>query len=150
MAEAAHPSTSSYRGVHWDRGKGKFRAEIEVNTRRYKLGWWLDDLAAAQAYDLACEQLNVPERRNFGAHQVYDDLTLLRSRMSGCPKCRGVGQTGGEFHPKGGPGSHGRFIKLGQWRECQHCNGAGYLIDESKVGVERKIEECGKTATTRA
>lgn len=126
-------TTSLYRGVHWDKQKRKWRAEIEVNLSRYKLGWWHDDRDAALAYDVACERLGVPERRNFGAHPVYDELSLLRSRMSVCPTCRGAGQTGGEFHPPGVAGSHGRFIRLGRWRECERCAGAGYLVDGQAV-----------------
>jgi hypothetical protein len=125
--------TSIYRGVHWDRRKGRYRAEIEVRTKRYKLGWWNDDRDAALAYDVACERLGVPERRNFGAHPVYDELTLLRSRMGVCPTCRGACQTGGEFHPPGVAGSHGRFVRLGRWRECETCAGAGYLVDGRSV-----------------
>lgn len=65
MGDARPTKTSSFRGVHWDRSKGKFRAEIEVKGKRYKLKWHTDDRDAAQAYDLACERLGVPERRNF-------------------------------------------------------------------------------------
>lgn len=126
-------TTSIYRGVHWDRSKGKYRAEIEVGTRRFKLGWWRDDRDAALAYDIACERLGVPDRRNFGAHPVYDELSLLRSRMSVCPTCRGACQIGGEFHPPGVAGSHGRFVRLGRWRECESCAGAGYLVDGRPV-----------------
>jgi hypothetical protein len=125
--------SSIYRGVSWDRGTGVrstrlYRAEITVRGQRYKLGRWRDERDAARAYDLACEQLGVPERRNFGAHKPYDDLTLLRAGMRVCRRCRGVGLIGGEFHPRGGPGSHGRFLKLGRWRECGECGGAGYLL----------------------
>jgi hypothetical protein len=126
-------TTSIYRGVHWDRGKQKYRAEIEVRTRRYKLGWWHNDRDAAHAYDLACECLGVPERRNFGAHPVYDEFALLRACMRTCPKCRGACLVGGEFFPQGVAGSHGRFIRLGKWRECERCGGSGYLISEASL-----------------
>ncbi|MGB9178983.1 MAG: hypothetical protein WCB68_07015, partial [Pyrinomonadaceae bacterium] len=122
--------TSIYRGVHWDRGKEKFRAEIEVRARRYKLGWWHDDCDAAHAYDLACERLGVPERRNFGAHPVYDEFTLLRARMRVCGHCRGVGLLGGEFNVKVGTNLNSKFIRFGKWRECETCAGAGYLLNE--------------------
>lgn len=126
--------TSIYRGVHWDWGQKRWRAAIEVRGQRYKLGWWHDDKDAALAYDLACERLDVPERRNFGAHKLYDDLTLLRARMQACKTCRGVGTIGGEFHPRGGgAGSRGRFIKLGRWRTCEDCAGAGYLLSAEPV-----------------
>jgi Zn-finger nucleic acid-binding protein len=120
--------TSIYRGVWWDRGKGKFRAEIVVRGKRYKLGWWRDDRDASHAYDLACERLGVPERRNFGAHPVYDELTLLRARMRECAHCRGVGLLGGEFNLKAGVNSNSKFIRFGKWRECESCGGAGYVI----------------------
>lgn len=121
--------TSPFRGVWWDRHSGKFRAEIEVRGRRYRLSKWHDDRDAALAYDAAAEALGVPERRNFGAHPVYDELRLLRSRMRRCGHCRGAGQIGGEFHPPGVAGSHGRFVRLGRWRQCEKCAGAGYFVD---------------------
>lgn len=65
MKDSRPTKTSGFRGVHWDRGKRKFRAEIEVRGVRYKLKWHADDRDAARAYDLACERLGVPERRNF-------------------------------------------------------------------------------------
>ena len=102
-----------------------------MRGERHKLGWWSDDRDAAHAYDAACERLGVPERRNFGAHQLYDDLTLLRARMNTCHLCRGVGMIGGEFFPRGVSGSYGRFVKLGKWRTCDTCDGAGYLINGS-------------------
>jgi hypothetical protein len=133
--------TSIYRGVWWDPRKKRFRAEIEVGGQRHKLGWWHDDRDAARAYDLACEQFDVPERRNFGAHKLYDDLTLLRARMKLCRVCKGVGMIGGEFNLKNGPGGHSRFIKLGQWRECENCRGAGYLIGGEPVELTDLISE---------
>jgi hypothetical protein len=97
---------------------------------------------------VACERLGVPERRNFGAHPVYTELHLLRACMSLCRVCRGAGQVGGEFYPQGVSGSYGRFVRLGRWRECKTCAGAGYLVDGKPVVVPSAIPEgaCAETA----
>ena len=77
---------------------------------------------------------NVASGTPYTPTNVYDELTLLRSQMSVCPTCRGACQTGGEFHPPGVAGSHGRFVRLGRWRECERC--AGLWVE---VGAFEKI-----------
>ncbi len=41
--------TSRYRGVYWDRDTGRWRAEVQFRGRRYKLGRFTEEQAAAEA-----------------------------------------------------------------------------------------------------
>lgn len=58
--------TSPFRGVHWCADKKRWRAEIEVSSRRRKLGRHATEILAALAYDAAAIRAGVPERCNFG------------------------------------------------------------------------------------
>jgi hypothetical protein len=138
--------TSPFRGVHWDWERQRYRAEIEVRNRRYKLGWHADDRDAALAYDAACETLGVPERRNFGAHPLYTEYQLLRSRTRECNHCRGLGMLGGEFNMKAGAGSHCRFIRLGPVRQCESCRGAGYIVLPGSEGEYERTNDASSQA----
>lgn len=55
---------STYRGVHWCKFKCRWCAEIEVNAKRHKLGRFIVESYAANAYDDAAVRLGVPERCN--------------------------------------------------------------------------------------
>lgn len=61
---------SKYKGVHWPKGKGKWRASITFNKKRYYLGWFYSEIDAAKAYDKKaielCKEfaeLNFPNER---------------------------------------------------------------------------------------
>ena len=45
--------SSVYKGVHWHKSGGKWRAQIRLAGRRYHLGYFTDEIAAARAYDSA-------------------------------------------------------------------------------------------------
>lgn len=45
--------TSIFRGVHWNSKSRKWISSISVNSRSHYLGIFDDELAAAQAYDIA-------------------------------------------------------------------------------------------------
>lgn len=62
--EFQKPKTSVFRGVYWCSSKNKWRAEIEVNGLKFKLGRHELEINAARAYDTACIKFNVPERCN--------------------------------------------------------------------------------------
>ena len=123
-------STSPFRGVHWDRYHECWSVEIEVARKRFKLGRFDDERDAARAYDIAAEFLGVPERRNFGAH---DDYTHSK-RVRPCYKCKGLGLVGGEYQVSAGMNHHMKFItRIGQWKDCPQCEGAGYFIQDLLV-----------------
>ena len=42
---------SQYRGVSWSKGKGMWRACITIDVRTVHLGYFADEVKAAQAYD---------------------------------------------------------------------------------------------------
>ena len=46
-------STTGLKGVHWDKGHGKFRAQIKVNGKRKRQGRFASKYDAARAYDVA-------------------------------------------------------------------------------------------------
>lgn len=45
------PTSSGYRGVHFDRQSGKWKAQIQVNKAKIFLGYYTSELDAARAYD---------------------------------------------------------------------------------------------------
>lgn len=48
-------NTSKYKGVTFNKAKGKWMAQIMVNGRNIYLGLFDDAIQAAEAYDLACK-----------------------------------------------------------------------------------------------
>jgi hypothetical protein len=53
-ANSAKRSRSSrFKGVHWDRDRGKWFAQIKVNNKAHALGRYADEEQAARAYDAA-------------------------------------------------------------------------------------------------
>ena len=55
--------TSSYIGVHWHRGAGKWVAQISINCKRTHLGYFDSQEAAARKYDERAQELG--RQRNF-------------------------------------------------------------------------------------
>lgn len=51
-------NTSGYRGVYWDRRNKKWRAQIGVNGKQRRLGYFSSALEAASAYDEAALELH--------------------------------------------------------------------------------------------
>jgi hypothetical protein len=49
--------TSEYKGVHWCKGRNKFRANIYLNKKAIHLGYFHDEIAAAKAYDEKAREL---------------------------------------------------------------------------------------------
>ncbi len=45
--------SSRFKGVHWYKRVGKWRANIEVDGRKYALGYFDDEIEAARAYNVA-------------------------------------------------------------------------------------------------
>jgi hypothetical protein len=45
------PTTSQYKGVHWDKKVGKWRAKITTNGKCISLGFFANEDEAARAYD---------------------------------------------------------------------------------------------------
>ena len=51
MAAGNKNTTSKYKGVHWDRAKEKWVAQIRVKMIPHHLGRFVDEVEAAKAYD---------------------------------------------------------------------------------------------------
>ena len=54
-----HNNTSGYKGVHWNKGRGKWQANIKVNDKRRYLGSFDTPEDAAEAYKSASERLHL-------------------------------------------------------------------------------------------
>ncbi len=50
-------ASSIYKGVCWDRSLGKWKAQIQINSRRESLGLFTNEKEAAQAYDEKAKEL---------------------------------------------------------------------------------------------
>lgn len=123
-ARAKKKKTSSYRGVCWSELEQGWRAVIEVDRVRYRLGVFKSEKDAALAFDAAAEALNVPQRRNFGAHDPYPDVVV-------CGRCAGLGRLTGEHLRKRRDG--GTYIaRMGPGKDCPTCGGSGYFLKEQK------------------
>lgn len=48
--------TSTFKGVSWSWRQRRWRAQISVNRRKIYLGYFLDEVEAAMAYDAAAKQ----------------------------------------------------------------------------------------------
>jgi hypothetical protein len=71
-------NTSGWKGVSWDTGRGRWRAQIAVDGRRIFLGRFDDPVEAARVYDEAAV-------RYFGefAHLNFPDTSLSDVRRRG-------------------------------------------------------------------
>lgn len=47
---------SKYKGVSWDKGRGKWRASLKINNKSISLGRFTDEIEAAKAYDAAAKK----------------------------------------------------------------------------------------------
>jgi hypothetical protein len=65
------PPTCFYKGVSWVEATGKYRACISPNGERIHLGYFMDPVEAAKAYDRAAAEHYEVCRLNF-AHQEED------------------------------------------------------------------------------
>lgn len=48
---------SNYRGVHWDKERSKWKAQLKFNGKHYNLGRFATELEAAIAYDVKAKEL---------------------------------------------------------------------------------------------
>jgi AP2 domain len=49
--------SSAFRGVSWDKRKGKWEAKIGIQGKRMKIGYFNSEKAAAHAYDAAARRI---------------------------------------------------------------------------------------------
>jgi len=63
------PKTSKFKGVSWETRKRRWRACIQADDKQVHLGYFSDELRAAEAYDCAA-------RKSFG---IYAQLNLPNS-----------------------------------------------------------------------
>ena len=66
------PCSSKYLGVFWDKEKKKWRASITLNRKGYNLGRFSSELAAAERYNEAAQEL-------FGEFANLNDLSEKRA-----------------------------------------------------------------------
>lgn len=50
--------TSKYKGVHYSKREGKWKAQIQVNKKKISLGTFLTELEAAKVYNIAALELH--------------------------------------------------------------------------------------------
>ena len=51
-------ATSRYKGVHWNKRMKRWAAAIQFEKKKYHLGYFTDQIAAAKAYDKKAGQLH--------------------------------------------------------------------------------------------
>lgn len=57
-AKQANNKTSSFKGVSWNKEKGKYVAQISYKNKHYKLGYFNDEFQAGKAYDIKAVELH--------------------------------------------------------------------------------------------
>lgn len=68
----AYNATSRYKGVHWVTEKGRWRAFIRVNGQLKHLGYFINEIEAAKAYDSAAVL-------HFGGYAATNDVLTVRA-----------------------------------------------------------------------
>lgn len=58
-------NTSGYRGVNYDKDKGKWRAQISINNKKKYLGYFTTPEEGARAYDQYIIDNNLAHTKNF-------------------------------------------------------------------------------------
>lgn len=87
--------TSQYKGVTWDRGV--WVARVYSQGTNYRLGSFQDETLAAQAVNLKCCELNIPQRNPsvgigpivFGKNSIMRKRNGSSSRQNMCSRCSG-------------------------------------------------------------
>jgi hypothetical protein len=74
------PCSSRFKGVCWDKAKKKWKAHIRVNRKRFHLGYFHNEWAAAQAY-------------NFAAIYYFGEYAYLNKLGDNCDNDRTSGRT---------------------------------------------------------
>ena len=55
---STNPTTSRYKGVHWNKNINKWAAQITCDKKSHHLGYFKNQLTAAKAYDKAARKLH--------------------------------------------------------------------------------------------
>ena len=87
------PCTSRFKGVSWSERSGKWFAQIQKEGERRKLGYFDDEIAAAEAYDEAA-------REWFGEHARPNFPDGIDAWLAGGEQSRAEKEAAGEAEPK--------------------------------------------------
>jgi len=80
-------NTTGFKGVVYDRRKGKYRACISMDGQKHRLGWYADPQEAALVYDEAARRLHGAfARTNFAATQQKRPLAAQTANGLLVPK----------------------------------------------------------------
>jgi len=86
IKDAAKPISSAYRGVNWDKRKGKWKTQLALGGKKKHLGHFEDEEDAARAYDAEARKQfteeTLPQQSqyggfNFPAEEIEDDAPPL-------------------------------------------------------------------------
>jgi hypothetical protein len=61
MNSISRAGSSKFKGVHWFKPSGKWRAQIKFQREYIYLGLFVSEVDAAKAYDLKARELGWPE-----------------------------------------------------------------------------------------
>jgi HNH endonuclease/AP2 domain len=90
--------TSSYKGVHWQKKLGKWMVQISVNGELLTIGVFLDEIAAANAYNYYAEKFYGEfVNKNDAPYMPKEEWEKCRNKKNKTSKYQGVSKYGGKW-----------------------------------------------------